>query len=129
MSDDMTTNNKKLFVGNLPFSATEDQLRDMFGQYGEIVDVKLISDRMTGRSKGFAFVEFADEASAQAAIEGTNGKDMGGRAIVVNVARPPAPREDRGPRRDFGGGSRGGLGGGRCGYGGNRGGYGGGSRY
>ncbi len=129
MSDDMTTNNKKLFVGNLPFSATEDQLRDMFGQYGEIVDVKLISDRMTGRSKGFAFVEFADEASAQAAIEGTNGKDMGGRAIVVNVARPPAPREDRGPRRDFGGGSRGGFGGGRGGYGGNRGGYGGGSRY
>lgn len=128
MSDDMTTNNKKLFVGNLPFSATEDQLRESFGQYGEIVDCKLISDRMTGRSKGFAFVEFADESMAAAAIEGMNGKDMGGRAMVVNVARPPAPREDRGPRRDFGGG-RGGFGGGRGGYGGNRGGYGGGSRY
>jgi len=122
MSDDMTTNNKKLFVGNLPFSATEDELREAFGQYGEIVDLKLIIDRMTGRSKGFAFVEFADEATAGAAIEGTNGKDMGGRAMVVNVARPPAPREDRGPRRDFGGGSRGGFGGG------NRGGYGGGGR-
>ncbi len=117
MSDDMTTNNKKLFVGNLPFSATEDQLREQFGQFGEIVDLKLIVDRMTGRSKGFAFVEFADEATAQAAIEATNGKDVGGRAMVVNVARPPAPREDRGPRRDFGGG-RGGFGGGRGGYGG-----------
>jgi len=122
MSDDMTTNNKKLFVGNLPFSATEDQLRDIFSQFGEIVDLKLIVDRMTGRSKGFAFVEFADEATAQAAIEATNGKDVGGRAMVVNVARPPAPREDRGPRRDFGGGSRGGFGGG-----GSRGGYGGGN--
>ena len=116
MSDDMTTNNKKLFVGNLPFSATEDELRQMFGQFGEIVDLKLIIDRMTGRSKGFAFVEFADEATAQAAIEGMNGKDNNGRAMVVNVARPPAPREDRGPRRDFGGGrsnggSRGGFGG------------------
>jgi RNA recognition motif-containing protein len=117
MSDDMTTNNKKLFVGNLPFSATEDELRQMFGQYGDIVDLKLIIDRMTGRSKGFAFVEFADEATAQAAIEGMNGKDNNGRAMVVNVARPPAPREDRGPRRDFGGGghssggSRGGFGG------------------
>jgi cold-inducible RNA-binding protein len=123
MSDDMTTNNKKLFVGNLPFSATEDQLRDSFGQFGEIVDCKLISDRMTGRSKGFAFVEFSEESMAQAAIESMNGKDMGGRALVVNVARPPAPREDRGPRRDFGGGSRGGFGGNR---GGNGGGYGGG---
>ena len=118
MSDDMTTNNKKLFVGNLPFSATEDELRQMFGQYGEIVDLKLIIDRMTGRSKGFAFVEFADEATAQAAIEAMNGKDNNGRAMVVNVARPPAPREDRGPRRDFGGGNRGG--GSRGGFGGPR---------
>ena len=120
MSDDMTTNNKKLFVGNLPFSATEDELRQMFGQFGEIVDLKLIIDRMTGRSKGFAFVEFADEATAQAAIEGMNGKDNNGRAMVVNVARPPAPREDRGPSRDFGGGGRssGGSGGSRGGGGG-----------
>jgi RNA recognition motif-containing protein len=116
MSDDMTTNNKKLFVGNLPFSATEDQLRDLFGAYGEITNLSIIVDRMTHRSKGFGFVEFSSEAEAQSAIEGTNGKDIGGRAIVVNVARPPAPREDRGPRRDFGGG-RGGYGGGRGGYG------------
>lgn len=122
MSDDMTTNNKKLFVGNLPFSATEDQLRDSFGEHGEIVDVKLITDRMTGRSKGFAFVEFAEESAATAAIEALNGKDNGGRAMVVNVARPPAPREDRGPRRDFGGGGRGGYGGNRGGYGGGGGG-------
>jgi len=120
MSDDMTTNNKKLFVGNLPFSTTEDDLRQMFGDFGEIVDLKLILDRMTGRSKGFAFVEYADESMAQKAIDAMNGKDMNGRALVVNVARPPAPREDRGPRRDFGGG--------RGGYGGNRGGFGGGSR-
>ncbi len=124
MSDDMTTNNKKLFVGNLPFSATEEELRDSFAQYGDIVDLKLITDRMTGRSKGFAFVEFADESMAQAAIEAMNGKDMGGRQMVVNVARPPAPRENRGPRRDFGGGNRrGGFGGG------SRGGFGGGNRY
>lgn len=121
MSDDMTTNNKKLFVGNLPFSTSEEDLRQMFGVYGEIVDLKLILDRMSGRSKGFAFVEFATEDDAQRAIEGTNGKDMGGRALVVNVARPPAPRENRGPRGGFGGG-RGGFGGG------NRGGYGGGNR-
>jgi RNA recognition motif-containing protein len=96
MSTDMTTNNKKLFVGNLPFTATEDELREAFGQFGEIVDLKLIIDRMTGRSKGFAFVEFSDETTAAAAIEGMNGKDMGGRALVVNIARPPAPRENRG---------------------------------
>ena len=83
---------------------------------------------MTGRSKGFAFVEFADETQAASAVEGMNGKDMGGRAMVVNVARPPAPREDRGPRRDFGGG-RGGYGNRGGGYGGGRGGYGGGDRY
>jgi RNA recognition motif-containing protein len=84
---------------------------------------------MTGRSKGFAFVEFSEESMAQAAIESMNGKDMGGRALVVNVARPPAPREDRGPRRDFGGGSRGGFGGGRGGSGGGYGGGGGSRRY
>lgn len=120
MSEDMTTNKKKLFVGNLPFSATEDQVRDNFGQFGEIVDCKLISDRMTGRSKGFAFVEFAEEAQADAAAQAMNGKDMGGRAMVVNVARPPAPREDRGPRRNFGGGR---------GFGNRRGNYHGGDRY
>jgi len=107
------TNPKKLFVGNLPYSATEQQLSEMFSQFGTIVELKLIVDRMTGRSKGIAFVEFSSEAEAAAAIEGTNGKDFDGRAMIVNVARPfsPKPRtggfgggyNDRGPRRDFGG--------------------------
>ncbi len=109
------TNPKKLFVGNLPYSATEQQLTELFSQFGTIVELKLIIDRMTGRSKGIAFVEFSSEAEAAAAIEGTNGRDMDGRAMIVNVARPfsPKPRTggfggggfggDRGPRRDFGG--------------------------
>jgi RNA recognition motif-containing protein len=105
------TNPKKLFVGNLPYSATEQQLSELFSQFGTIVELKLIIDRMTGRSKGIAFVEFSSEAEATAAIEGTNGRDMDGRAMIVNVARPfsPKPRTggfgggDRGPRRDFGG--------------------------
>jgi cold-inducible RNA-binding protein len=122
-------NNSKLFVGNLPFSTTEDELRDLFGQFGEVTSVKLIIDKMTGRSKGFAFVEFATPDAAQAAIEATNGQDFNGRAMVVNIARPFQPRERGdfqgrgGDRGGFGGGSRGGFGGGR---GGSRGGFGGG---
>lgn len=117
-------NNKKLYVGNLPYSTSEDDLRNLFGQYGEIVNVTLIIDKMSGRSKGFGFVEFAEEDAATAAIEATNGMELEGRALVVNVARPPAPREDR--RGGFGGGNgyRGGdRGGFRGGRGGDRGGY------
>jgi RNA recognition motif-containing protein len=100
-------NPRKLFVGNLSWSLTEDMLRDFFAQFGEIVDLKIIIDRATGRSKGIAFVEFADEAMAQAAIDGANGTELEGRALVVNIARPPAPRD---PNR--GGYNRGGYGGG-----------------
>ena len=80
--------NKKLYVGNLPWSINNDSLRELFSQFGEVVDAVVISDRMTGRSKGFGFVTFADDASAEAAIEAMHQKEVDGRAIVVNVARP-----------------------------------------
>jgi cold-inducible RNA-binding protein len=101
--------NKKLYVGNLPYSANNAQLEEMFAEFGDIVSATVITDKFSGRSKGFGFVEFASEEAAMAAAEAMNGKDMDGRALVVNVARPKAPREDRrsfgsgprGPRRDF----------------------------
>lgn len=105
-------NPKKLFIGNLPYSATEDQLSNVFAPYGEIVDLKIITDKFSGRSKGIAFIEYASEDQAQAAIEGVNETEMDGRKLIVNIARPPQPRENRG----FGGG-RGGFGGDRRGGG------------
>lgn len=80
--------NKKLYVGNLPWSLNNDSLRELFSQFGEVVDAVVISDRMTGRSKGFGFVTFADDSAAEAAIEAMHQKEVDGRAIVVNVARP-----------------------------------------
>lgn len=85
----------KLFVGSLPWSITSDALRELFAQYGEITEAMVISDRMTGRSKGFGFVTFANEQDAQKALE-MDGKQIEGRTIVVNVAKP---REDRGGNR------------------------------
>jgi len=90
----------KLYVGNLSYNTTEDELRDIFAAYGQPDSVKVITDRDTGRSKGFGFVEFANDQEARAAISGLNGKDLGGRALTVNEARP----------REEGGGSRGGRG-------------------
>jgi RNA recognition motif-containing protein len=95
---------KKLYVGNLPWSTTEEDLNQMFGEYGTVESVALITDRETGRSRGFAFVEMETEG-AEKAIEEFNGKDMGGRALRVNEA------QDK-PRRSGGGGSGGGGGGG-----------------
>lgn len=103
---------KKLFVGSLPWSVTSDQLKELFSQYGEITEAVVISDRNTGRSKGFGFVTFANEEDAQKALE-MNGKDVEGRAIIVNTARP---REERRP--GGGGGYRSGGGGGYGGGGG-----------
>ena len=113
---------KKLYVGNLSFDATEDELRQAFGQYGTVNSAQIVMDRDTGRSRGFAFVERAD--GADEAIAALNGAQLGGRTLTVNEAKP---REDRGPR---GGGGGYGGGGGRGGYGGGggRGGYGGGGR-
>lgn len=125
MSQD--ANPKKLFVGNLPYTATEEQIREIFAQFGDIAEIKLVIDRMSGRSKGIAFVEFASQEDAARAIEAGKTLSMEGRNLIVNVARPFVPRErgfgGGGDRGGFGGGSRGGYGGGRSFGGGGRGGY------
>jgi RNA recognition motif-containing protein len=92
---------RKLYVGNLPYSSTEESLREAFGQSGAVDSVTIIMDRDTGRSKGFGFVEMGTDAEAQAAIEAMDGQDLGGRRIKVNEAKPREPRENRG-----GGGGR-----------------------
>lgn len=92
---------KKLYVGNLPFSATDQILSDTFAQCGTVESAKIIMDRDSGRSKGFGFVEMSTEAEAQDAISKFNGADYDGRAMTVNEAKPMAPRENRG---GFGGG-------------------------
>ena len=91
---------KKIYVGNLPFSASDDEVRDLFSEYGTVESVNLITDRETGRPRGFGFVEMAD--GADEAIQALHQSDMGGRTLNVNEARP------RTPRRDFGGGGGGG---------------------
>ncbi len=112
----------KLFVGSLPFSTTEEELGQLFKSHGAVGKVTLIMDRETGRSKGFGFVEMPNDAEAQAAITKMNGSNIGGRSIVVNVARPMEKRSGGG----FGGGGGGYGGGDRGGRGGDRGGRGGG---
>ena len=102
---------KKLYVGNLSYNVNDSKLQEMFSEYGTVESAAVIQDRMTGRSKGFGFVEMSSDAEAQAAISGLNGKDHSGRALTVNEAKP---REDRG---GGGGGGRG-----RGGYGGGGGG-------
>ena len=88
---------KKLFVGGLPWKTTEDELRDAFSKAGTVASVAVITDKVTGRSKGFGFVEMESDEEAQAAIDMWNNQDFGGRNIVVNEAKP---KEDR-PRRDY----------------------------
>ena len=101
----------KLYVGNLPFSATDDTLRDLFSQAGQVESARIITDRDTGRSKGFGFVEMSSDQEASEAIKRFNGQDMEGRSLTVNEARPMAPREGGGGGGR--GGHRGGGGGGR----------------
>ncbi len=86
----------RLYVGNLNYNTSEDELREIFGEYGEVVSVALIRDRETGRAKGFGFVEFADEESGRTAITALDGKQIGGRAIKVNEARPREEGASRG---------------------------------
>jgi len=91
---------KKIFVGNLDFGATEESVRALFEPYGTVDSVSVITDRDTGRSRGFAFVEMADSGQADAAINALNGSNLGGRTLNINEARPKVDRGDRG----FGGG-------------------------
>ena len=95
----------KIYVGNLPFSATDDSLREMFGQAGQVESARIITDRDTGRSKGFGFVEMSTEQEASDAINRFNGTELDGRSLTVNEARPMAPR-DGGGRGPHGGGGR-----------------------
>lgn len=101
---------KKLYVGGLSYNTTEDALRDAFSQAGEVASASIIMDKMSGRSRGFGFVEMANDDDAPKAIDMWNGRELDGRKLMVNEARPMADR----PRRTggFGGGGRGGFGGG-----------------
>lgn len=97
---------KKLYVGSLPYEATEDELKELFSQAGTVESVRVITDKFSGRSKGFAFVEMSNEKEAQKAITELNGHKLGERTIVVNEARPMeerSPRGGLGRRRDFDG--------------------------
>src|SRR4051812_30716949 len=109
---------KNIYVGNLPYDTTGDDLVELFQQFGTVTSGQVIIDRFSGRSRGFGFVEMAQDSEAQAAIDALHGTPYGGRPLTVNEARP---REDRGGRSGGGGG---GYGGGGGGYGGGGGGYG-----
>lgn len=116
----------KLYVGNLPYSFRDNDLQDAFSAFGTVNSAKVMMERDTGRSKGFGFVEMGSDAEAQAAIEGLHGQNQGGRDLVVNEARPMAPRPPRSGGGGFGGGGGYGGGGGGGYGGGGGGGYGGG---
>ena len=85
----------RLYVGNLSYNSTEAELSDFFAEVGEVIEARIVTDRETGRSRGFGFVEMADEASAQASIEQLNGKSLDGRELRINEARPRPPRSER----------------------------------
>jgi cold-inducible RNA-binding protein len=124
----------KLYVGNLPYSFRDEDLQQAFAAHGTVTSAKVMMERDTGRSKGFGFVEMASDAEAQAAINGMNGQQYGGRGLVVNEARPMEARPPRTGGGGFGGGGGGGYGGGaggggRSGGGGYGGGAGGGGGY
>jgi len=97
---------KKLYVGSLPYSTTDDQLKQHFQSAGNVVSAQVIVDKFSGRSKGFGFVEMETDEEAAKAVEMFNGSDLGGRNIVVNEARPMAPRANRPFGQDRGGGRR-----------------------
>ena len=118
----------KLYVGNLPYSFRDEDLQQAFAAHGSVTSAKVMMERDTGRSKGFGFVEMGSDAEAQAAINGMNGQQFGGRGPVVNEARPMEPRPPRTGGGGFGGGAGGGgYGGGGGGRSGGGGGYGGGA--
>ncbi len=121
----------KIYVGNMSYDVQEDDLRQAFGKFGEVDSVSIINDKFSGRSKGFGFVEMSSKEAGQAAIDGLNGKDLKGRALNVNEAKPQEKREGGG---GYGGGGKGGFGGsgggrgGEGGFGGGGGGRGGGGK-
>jgi RNA recognition motif-containing protein len=117
--------NNKLFVGNLSFNTTENDLQDAFAAHGTVMEANLMMDRMTGRPRGFGFITMSTPEEAEKAIEALNGADLDGRALTVNIARPREERSGGGGGGGGGGGRRGGGGGG---YGGGGGGGGGGRR-
>jgi RNA recognition motif-containing protein len=119
----------RLYVGNLPFSTTDDELKDLFGPYGSVIGASVVFDKMSGRSRGFGFVEFSSADEGNKAIEALHGKDIGGRALTVNEARPKDERPPRSGGGGFGGGGGGGGYRGGGGGGGFRGGGGGGSGF
>lgn len=102
------SNNKKLYVGSLPYTTSEDELKTIFSEYGDVETVRIITDKFTGQSKGFGFVEMVNPDDARKAVEALNGSQLGGRTLIVNDARPEQKRErsfsgerrggDRGPR-------------------------------
>jgi RNA recognition motif-containing protein len=94
---------RKLYVGNLPFSATEDSLREMFSRFGTVESVTIVTDQFSGRSKGFGFIEMASDQEAADAIGRANGTGLDGRTLTVSEARPRAPREKSDPRKGRGG--------------------------
>jgi RNA recognition motif-containing protein len=120
---------KKLYVGNLPYSVDDETLQSHFSQYGNVESAKVIMDRESGRSKGFGFVEMAQDSDADSAIEKSNGTELNGRALNVSEARPQEPREGGRRPGGFGGGNRGGGEQRRGGFGGGDRGDRGGSRY
>ena len=107
--------NTKLFVGNLAYSVTENDLQDLFAQHGTVIEVNLMLDRATGKPRGFAFVTMESKEAADAATQALNGKDLQGRALTVNEARPREERPGGGRQGGYGGGGGGGGGGGRRG--------------
>jgi len=109
---------KRIYVGGLPFNTTEEEMKTLFATHGEVTSAKLITDRDSGQSRGFGFIEMSNDTEALAAMEKLNGTDFGGRKLTINEARPMEPRSGGG------GGDRGGRGGG-----GGRGGYGGGNKW
>ena len=121
----------KIYVGNLSFNTTQQDLEEMCGEFGTVESTNIIEDRETGRSRGFAFVEMSSNEEAQSAIAGLNGKEIDGRSLTINEAKPQEERGGggggRGGRGGYGGGGRGGSGGGNRGGGGGYGG--GGSRW
>ena len=112
---------KRLYVGGLPYETTDDELKELFSEAGAVDSAKVVTDRYSGRSRGFGFVEMSNDDEAMKAIESMNGKQVGERAITVNEAKPMGERSERGGERrgGFGGSRRGGFGGG-----GSRGGFG-----